>query len=85
MASHTREGKGLRAAEDLRAHWHDFCDCDYFDGIDTFPERMEAAGLIHARTVTKRDIQDDAFAAERGIEIDGLLWELTEAGAAALR
>lgn len=69
-----------RARDDLRKNWHTFCDCDAFEGRDTFPERMEAAGFIRTRAVTKRDVADDYFAAERGIELGGMLWELTAKG-----
>jgi hypothetical protein len=69
--------------EDLRAHWHAFCDADPFEGSDTFADRMEAAGFIHLRPVTVYDLQD-AFAAERGIQRGGMLWELTDAGHAAV-
>ena len=34
--------------------------------------------------VRKSDVEDDAFAAERGIELGGWMWELSPAGRAAL-
>lgn len=72
-----------RAEEDLRSHWNDFCDCDYFDGVDTFPERMEAAGLIKLVLVT-REALEDAFALERGIVSGGQMWQLTDGGRSAM-
>jgi hypothetical protein len=72
------------ARDDLRKHWHDFCDCDPFEGLDTFAERMEAAGYARLRPVKRSDIQDDPFAAERGIEPGGYLWELTAEGHKAI-
>jgi hypothetical protein len=68
-----------RDREDLRKHWHDFCDADPFEGGDTFAERMEARGFIRLRPVKKADLEQ-AFAAERGIEPGGMLWELTKIG-----
>lgn len=73
----------LTSAQELAAHWHDFCDADAFDGADTFPERMEAAGLIELVAVTNEALED-AFAAERGIEPGGMMWQLTPAGRLAL-
>ena len=70
--------------EELRKHWHDFCDCDPFPTREDFPERMEAAGLIRLRPVTRRDVAEDPFAAERGIELGGSLWELTAKGRKAM-
>jgi hypothetical protein len=66
---------------DLRQHWADFCNADYHD--DGFIERMEAAGLAHLRNVVVDDL-DEPFAAERGIEPGGMLWELTSLGHAVL-
>lgn len=72
-----------RAREDLRANWGAFCDADPFEGADTFAERMEACGFIRLRMVRKSDLEE-SFAAERGIEAGGYLWELSKAGRAAL-
>lgn len=69
--------------DDFRAHWLDFCDADYFDGIADFPERMEEAGLIRLVPVT-REALDEAFAADRGLYPGGMMWEPTPAGFAAL-
>jgi len=69
---------------DLRTHWHYFCDADPFYGSDTFSDRMEAAGYIELVPVDG-DALDDAFAAERGIEPDGMMWALTPAGRKALQ
>ena len=68
--------------EKLRAYWRSRCDGDPVPcGFD---EEMEASGLITWRSVTKRDIEDDTFAAERGIEMGGAIWVLTAAGRRAL-
>lgn len=68
-----------RLITDLREHWHMFTDADPFEGSDTFPDRMEAAGYCRLVSVTKEALQE-AFAAERGIEPGGMMWELTPAG-----
>lgn len=73
-----------RDLDDLRKHWHAFCDADPFDGGDTFIERMDARGYARLRPVKKSDLADDPFAAERGIEPGGMLWELTAKGHRAL-
>ena len=78
-----RERHMKSAIDDLRSHWHDFCDADYFEGSATFAERMEAAGLIQTRRVKTADLEE-AFAADRGIEKGGWLWELTDTGRSAL-
>ncbi|ABS68852.1 hypothetical protein Xaut_3624 [Xanthobacter versatilis] len=72
----------MTAAQKLRAYWHPRCDADPVPC--EFDEDMEAAGLITIREVTKYDLDDDCFAAERGIELGGWLWELTESGRATL-
>lgn len=66
----------------LRSHWSAFCDADPVP--DDFVELMDHAGLIQTRKVQKSDIDADDFAAERGIEMGGWLWELTPAGRAAI-
>lgn len=73
----------MKDADDLRKNWMRFCDADPFNGSDTFPERMEAAGLIEFVAVTQ-DALDEPFASERGIEPGGMMWQLTEAGLAAI-
>lgn len=65
----------------LRSFWHDFCDADPVP--PTFAEDMEASGFVTLRSVRKRDVESDPFAAERGIEIGGSMWVLTPAGLAA--
>lgn len=72
-----------RLLDNLSKFWGAFCDADHFDGSDTFAERMEAAGYIHLRPVKRSDL-DAAFAADRGIERGGNLWELTKKGRSAL-
>jgi len=74
----------LSEADELRAHWHSFCDCDVFEGADTFAERMEDAGLIELRDVEQSDIDENPFASELGIELGGMIWVLTDAGRAIL-
>lgn len=71
---------GVRADEkDLIEHWNNFCDCDPFEGSDTFAERMENAGYIEFVPVTSEALQS-AFSAERGIEPGGMMYQLTQAG-----
>jgi len=72
------------AQVDLRKNWNDFCDCDCFEGADTFSDRMELAGLIELVPVDAEALED-AFAAERGIEPNGMMWRLTDAGRTTLR
>ena len=67
---------------ELRAFWDAFCDCD--PTPDDFADRMEAAGFIYMRAVDDDDL-DDAFAAERGVEPGGTVWDLTPAGRLALK
>lgn len=58
--------------------FRDLCDDDC--AIDfTVAEPLEACGLVISRKVTKADLAEP-FAAERGIEKGGFLWELTAAG-----
>lgn len=66
----------------LRVHWNTFTDADPVP--EGFVEAMEVAGFARLRPVRKADVDDDPFAYERGIEIGGMLWELTPAGRAAL-
>lgn len=73
-----------RDLDDLRKHWDAFCDGDRADVPTDFTDRMEAAGYARIRSVCPADICDDPFAAERGIEKGGMLWELTAKGRSAL-
>lgn len=66
-----------RDREMLRAHWDAFSQADPVP--EDFINRMEAAGFAAIRPVRKRDLEE-SFAAERGIEPDGMLWELTRKG-----
>lgn len=66
-----------RAREELRQHWSPFCDADPVP--EGFADRMEGAGLIETRKVTRADLEDE-FAAERGIEKGGYVWCLTRLG-----
>lgn len=64
----------------LREHWHAFADADIIPvDRDEFTDRLDEFGLISLRKVRKSDL-DVSFAAERGIELGGYLWELTEKG-----
>lgn len=72
-----------RTIEDLRKNWHSFCDCDVFDGCSDFIERMEIAGFVCLRKVTRRDLETP-FASELGIEKGGNVWRLTASGRKAL-
>ena len=70
------------APENFARAWNAFCDADYHDiGIpyDDFVGHGESNGLFELRAVEPDDL-DDAFAYERGIEIGGSIWELTEKG-----
>jgi hypothetical protein len=67
-----------RDRELLRQHWAAFCDAD--PTPDDFADRMEASGFITLRSVKKRDVEEASFAYERGIELGGMLWELTQKG-----
>ncbi len=68
----------------LREHWNAFCDADIIPvDRDEFTERLEEFDLIHFRKVRKVDL-DISFAAERGIEMGGYLWELSSKGRSVL-
>lgn len=82
-AEHAEADPWGEAAEDLRIYWLYFGDADPFDGCDTFAERMETAGYIHLVPVTAEALEDP-FAADRGIEPGGMMWELTEEGRKAM-
>lgn len=80
----------LTPEEALRRYWDDFCECDW-GRIDNhacckdvdLEDAWMTAGLIYLRSVDEDDL-DDVFAAERGIEPGGNVWDLTDAGRAAL-
>ena len=65
--------------QDLLSNWAAFCDCDYFDGVGDFCERMEKHGLIELVAVNDAALES-AFAYERGIEKGGSMWALTTLG-----
>ena len=75
--------------ESLRRNWCSFCDCDPLDppdlDRDRFIEQMEQSGLVKMKTATKRDVEDESFAYEKGIEVGAPIWVLTSAGSAAIR
>ena len=69
----------------LRRHWHSFCDADPLPmSQDEFTDPLEEAGLIEFVAVTKAALQEP-FAAERGIEKGGMMWQLTKAGHTAFK
>lgn len=70
-----------RNIADLRAHWNAFCDCDHTD--PDFIDRMRDAGFVRLRAVKRSDLEE-SFAAERGIELGGHVWELTAKGSREL-
>lgn len=85
LATHDAEiRRQWRLRDEFRKHWHDFCGCDPFDGSDTFPERMEAAGFIELQPAT-RDDWEQPFAEELGIVPGGMVWRTTTLGDAALQ
>ena len=69
------------AVQRLQALWRAFCDADPVP--PEFIDDMEKVGFAQLRSVEDADLEE-AFAAERGIEPGGLLWELTDAGRRAL-
>ena len=71
----------LTAKQKLRALWMVFCDADPVP--PGFIEELETAGFARLVPVSK-DALEDSFAAERGIEPGGFMWELTPAGRSAL-
>ncbi len=70
-----------RLREELRQYWTAFCDADPVPG--DFIDKMEAAGFVEIRPVTRDDLQSD-FAEERGIYKGGTVWDLTPKGRAIL-
>lgn len=66
-----------RDRESLRRHWDDFCDADPVP--EDFIDRMDDAGFVTLRKVTRDDL-NTSFAAELGIEKGGWVWELTDLG-----
>lgn len=74
-----------RTVNDLRMYWGAICDCDLVPiDTDEFKDRAERLGLLRWRKATQRDVDAIAFAAELGIEVGGMLWELTAKGAREL-
>lgn len=71
-----------RLRDEFRRDWHSRCDCDWSlmsGNVETFDDRMEAAGFIRLVPVTRRALEQP-FAAELGIEKGGTMWELTAKG-----
>lgn len=64
----------------LAAAWSAFTQADYIG--DALTDAMERLGLAELRGVTDEDLEQ-SFAAELGIERNGMVWVLTPAGRAA--
>lgn len=74
-----------RTVNELRMYWGAICDCDVVPiDTDEFMDRAERLGLLRCRKATRRDVDDIAFAAELGIDVGGMLWELTAKGSREL-
>lgn len=74
-----------RTIDELRRYWSAICDCDEVPiDTDEFKERAERLGLIRWRSVTRRDVDATPFAWELGIEVGGMMYELTAKGRDAL-
>lgn len=76
-AEHATADPREERAEELKDDWYKFCDADPV--ADGFIERMEAAGYAELVAVTEQALEDP-FAAERGIERGGMMWQLTRLG-----
>ncbi len=72
----------LSAEQKLRAFWNDFCQCDFYH--EDFADDMEKSGFVELRTATQRDVDSIMFASELGIVVGEPMYELTDAGRAAL-
>lgn len=74
-----------RTLDDFRKYWNAFADADVIpiDG-DDFTARLEAEGYIEMEKVTRRLLRDVSFPEERGLELGGWCWALTDKGRAAL-
>lgn len=80
-ADHSRGGEEPFTSDNFAVLWDAFSDADKHLLPDDFEEQAEAAGLIECVPVTP-DALEDAFAAERGIEPGGMMWQLTAKGKA---
>lgn len=70
-----------RARDDLRKYWNAFCDADLIPvDRDEFAERLERHGLVTWRKVTRADVASTPFAAELGLELGSMCWDLTPKG-----
>ena len=70
-----------RAREDLRKHWNAFCDADAIPiDREDFTERLEKFGLVTWRKVTRRDVDSTPFAADLGLEVGRMCFDLTAKG-----
>jgi len=70
-----------RARDDLRKYWGAFCDADVIPiDRDDFTDRLEKFDLVEWRKVTRRDVEATMFAAELGLEVGGMCWDLTAKG-----
>lgn len=81
-----KEGEDRFVKDQFADIWDDFSDSDYhldYD-VDEFLAKAEGSGLIECVPVTCEAL-DDPFAAERGIQPNGMMWQLTAAGLARYR
>lgn len=70
-----------QARDDLRRYWSAFCDADVIPiDTDDFTERLEKFGLVTWREVTRRDVESTPFAADLGLEVGGMCFDLTAKG-----
>lgn len=75
-----------RARDDLRSYWNAFCDADVIPiDRDDFTDRLEKFGLVTWRKVTRRDVDATPFAADLGLEVGGMCWDLTAKGRKVLQ
>lgn len=74
-----------RTIDEIRRYWGAICDCDVVPiDTDEFKDRAERLGFLRWRAATKRDVEATPFAADLGIEVGGMIWELTAKGRKAL-
>lgn len=70
-----------QARDDLRRYWSALCDADVIPiDRDDFTERLEKYGLVAWRKVTRRDMASTPFAADLGLEVGGMCFDLTAKG-----
>lgn len=75
----TQRDVKLTEAQELQAHWDDFCDSDPFEGSADFIERMEAAGFAQLRPVTEQDLHDISRSQNlRGMRMGRDIWVISD-------